>query len=309
MLVFSPSKRSTTPHSFLCTVGTSLHTSSRVSCTPHVDCFFPYACLVILVVPSTHSNYISRISLVLLHFSRESPKKSAKKLPIVLSSPRFPKARIEQGSIPTLSRTIEKQGSSKGEQKPNRTPYLPKLQNRKRDKNDKKPKPQSYGAWAVTSDRAVCHSTQRTRVQTLPEEITTAFSSTQFSIKGLHCFGRDDYSRMTRINLGKVISHYKHHERKKRILKYILSTKTCNLMIHNTQKPLMAAKHTPLFGIGIRNSYRGSNNVIVASSTSEKPKFLGDPSSVKKAGCLGGGSEPSPPNIMTTEDIFGLSCA
>ncbi|KAL4571532.1 hypothetical protein LXL04_018292 [Taraxacum kok-saghyz] len=28
-------------------------------------------------------------------------------------------------------------------------------------------------SWAVTSDRAVCHSTQRTRVQTLPEEITT----------------------------------------------------------------------------------------------------------------------------------------
>ncbi|KAL4574639.1 hypothetical protein LXL04_021475 [Taraxacum kok-saghyz] len=44
--------------------------------------------------------------------------------------------------------------------------------------------------WAVTSDMAVCHSTQRTRVQTLPEEITTASSATQFPINGLHCFGR-----------------------------------------------------------------------------------------------------------------------
>ncbi|KAL4574397.1 hypothetical protein LXL04_021226 [Taraxacum kok-saghyz] len=44
--------------------------------------------------------------------------------------------------------------------------------------------------WTVTSDRAVCHSTQRTRVQTLPEEITTASSATQFPIKGLHCFRR-----------------------------------------------------------------------------------------------------------------------
>ncbi|KAL4583082.1 hypothetical protein LXL04_007646 [Taraxacum kok-saghyz] len=35
---------------------------------------------------------------------------------------------------------------------------------------------------AMTSDRAVCHSTQRTRVQTLPEEITTS-SATQFPIK------------------------------------------------------------------------------------------------------------------------------
>ncbi|KAL4583121.1 hypothetical protein LXL04_007685 [Taraxacum kok-saghyz] len=38
--------------------------------------------------------------------------------------------------------------------------------------------------WAVTSDKAVCHSTQRTRVQTLPEEITTTSSATQFPIKG-----------------------------------------------------------------------------------------------------------------------------
>ncbi|KAL4584214.1 hypothetical protein LXL04_008806 [Taraxacum kok-saghyz] len=44
--------------------------------------------------------------------------------------------------------------------------------------------------WTVTSDRAVCRSTQRTRVQTLPEEITTASLATQFPIKGLHCFGR-----------------------------------------------------------------------------------------------------------------------
>ena len=41
---------------------------------------------------------------------------------------------------------------------------------------------------AVTFDRAVCHSTQQTRVRSLPEEITTSSSATQFSIKGLHCF-------------------------------------------------------------------------------------------------------------------------
>ncbi|KAL4569163.1 hypothetical protein LXL04_024796 [Taraxacum kok-saghyz] len=43
--------------------------------------------------------------------------------------------------------------------------------------------------WAVISDSAVCHSTQRTQVQTLPEEITTTSSATQFPIKELHCFG------------------------------------------------------------------------------------------------------------------------
>ncbi|KAL4579409.1 hypothetical protein LXL04_015554 [Taraxacum kok-saghyz] len=39
--------------------------------------------------------------------------------------------------------------------------------------------------WAVTSDRAVCHSSQRTQVQTLSEEITTASSATQIPIKGV----------------------------------------------------------------------------------------------------------------------------
>ena len=33
---------------------------SRVPCTPHVDYPFPYACLVIPYVPSTHSVYISQ---------------------------------------------------------------------------------------------------------------------------------------------------------------------------------------------------------------------------------------------------------
>lgn len=41
----------------------------------------------------------------------------------------------------------------------------------------------------MTSNRTLCHNTQRTWVQSLPEEITTTSLATQFPIKGLHCFG------------------------------------------------------------------------------------------------------------------------
>lgn len=59
--------------------------------------------------------------------------------------------------------------------------------------------------------------------------------------------------------------------------------------------------------------YLASNSVTLISFIECDSRLVDEESastgflSVKKPGCLGAGNEPSPPNISTTDAMFGLS--
>ena len=78
--------------------------------------------------------------------------------------------------------------------------------------------------------------------------------------------------------------------------------KECNPMIHHTRKSFDFTSEYAL--------YRPSKIVIVDLSTPPEEGWgLDEPSPTKKAGCFGGGNAPSLLNILTTDDIVGLSGA